>query len=121
RIRQHWSDEIRRLKALLRRELKEVAADLRQHADLAKRLDLILSVDGVGLPTAVAILVRMPEIGTVTREQAAALVGLAPYDDDSADYVGQRHIAGGRERLRGNLYNAALPASFRWNPQLFAL
>ena len=89
--------------------------------DLGKRLDLILSVDGVGLRTAVAILVRMPEIGRVTREQAAALVGLAPYDKDSADYVGQRHIAGGRERLRGNLYTAALPASFRWNPQLKAL
>jgi transposase len=121
RIRRHWSDEIRRLKALLRRELKDVVADLRQHADLAKRLELILSVDGIGLPTAVAILVRMPEIGTVTREQAAALVGLAPYDDDSSDHVGKRHIEGGRERLRTALYAAALPAAFRWNPQLNVL
>jgi transposase len=121
RIEGHWNSEIRRLRALVRVELKQVVAGIRQHDDLAKRLDLILSVDGVGLRTAVAILVRMPEIGSVTREQAAALVGLAPYDADSADYVGQRHIAGGRERLRGNLYNAALPASFRWNPQLIAL
>jgi len=57
-------------------KLKKVAADIRQHDDLGKRLDLILSVDGVGLRTAVAILVRMPEIGRVTREQAAALAGL---------------------------------------------
>jgi transposase len=121
RIWRHWSDEIRRLKALLKRELREVVADMQQHADLAKRLDLILSVDGVGLPTAVAILVRMPEIGTVTREQAAALVGFAPYDDDSSDYVGKRHIAGGRERLRTALYAAALPAAFHWNPQLKVL
>jgi transposase len=121
RIKAHCTSEIRRLKALLRCELKKVVADIRQHDDLAKRLALILSVDGIGLRTAAAILVRMPEIGRVTREQAAALVGLAPYDKDSADYVGQRHIAGGRERLRGNLYTAALPASFRWNPQLIAL
>jgi len=44
--------------------------------------------------------VRIPEIGRVSREQAAALAGLAPYDDDSADRVGARHIDGGRERLR---------------------
>jgi transposase len=121
RIRRHWSDEIRRLKALVKRELMKVVAAIRQHDDLAKRLDLILSVDGVGLPTAVAILVRMPEIGTVTRERAAALVGFAPYDDDSCDYVGKRHIGGGRERLRTALYAAALPAAFRWNRQLKVL
>src|SRR5216684_3961917 len=78
-------------------------------------------LDGIGLPTAVAILVRLPEIGRITREQAAALAGLAPYDDDSGDQVGIRHIDGGRERLRRALYTAALPASFRWNPQLIAL
>ena len=121
RIKACCTSEIRRLKVLLRCELKKVVADIRQHDDLAKRLDLILSVDGIGLRTAVAILARMPEIGRVTREQAAALVGFAPYDNDSADHVGQRHIAGGRKRLRGNLYAAALPASFRWNPQLKAL
>jgi transposase len=70
------------------------------------------------LKTAVAILVRMPEIGRITREQAAALAGLAPYDDDSADHVGVRHIEGGRERLRKSLYTAALPAAFHWNPHL---
>ena len=121
RIQSHWRSELRRLKALLRLELKQVVAAIHQHDDLAKRLALILSVDGVGLRTAISILVRMPEIGSVSREQAAALAGLAPYDADSGDYAGQRHIAGGRERLRGNLYNAALPASLRWNPQLIAL
>ena len=51
----------------------------------------------------------------------AALAGLAPYDDDSGDYGGVRHIAGSRERLRRALYAAALPAAFRWNPQLITL
>lgn len=63
----------------------------------------------------------MPEIGQITREQAAALAGLAPYDDDSGEQIGVRHIEGGRERLRRALYNAALPASFRWNQQIICL
>ena len=118
RIRRLWDAEITRLKGLLRIELKALVAAIRQHHDLAQRLDLIASIGGIGLRTAVAILVRMPEIGRVTREQAAALVGLAPYDDDSGDQAGARHIDGGRERLRKSLYAAALAAAFHWNPQL---
>jgi transposase len=121
RIREFWTDEINRLKLLLSRELKHLVAAIRTHRDLSDRLDLIASVDGVGLRTAVAILVRMPEIGRVSREQAAAIAGLAPYDDDSGLRRGTRHIKGGRQRLRKSLYAAALPAAFFWNPQLKAL
>ena len=121
RIRQLWKEEIARLKKLEKTELKSLVAAIRQHRDLAQRLDLIYSIDGIGLRTAVAILVRMPEIGRITREQAAALAGLAPYDDDSGNLVGVRHIAGGRERLRGALYAAAFAAAFHWNTQLIAL
>lgn len=116
-----WKEQIAFLAKHKRAELKALVAAIRKHRDLAARLHLIESVGGSGLPTAVAVLVRMPEIGQITREQAAALAGLAPYDDDSGDRVGARHIEGGRERLRRALYNAALPASFRWNPQLMAL
>lgn len=121
RIRGFWNEEIARLGRIQKLELTRLVAVIRQHRDLAERLDLIASVDGLGLRTAVAILVRMPEIGRITREQAAALAGLAPYDDDSGDRIGQRHIAGGRERLRKSLYGAALPAAFHWNAQLIAL
>lgn len=121
RIRQVWKEEIARLAKRERIELKALVAAIRRHRDLAARLELIHSVGGAGLPTAVAVLVRMPEIGKISREQAAALAGLAPYDDESGDQVGARHIDGGRERLRRALYAAALPASFRWNPQLIAL
>jgi len=116
-----WKSEIVRLKKLEKAELKLLVKDIRQHKDLAERLDLIASVDTVGLPTAVSILVRMPEIGRVSREQAAALAGLAPYDDDSGDHAGHRHIDGGRERLRKALYSAAFAGAFHWNPQLQAL
>jgi transposase len=118
RIRHLWDEEIARLKKLLKIELRALVETIRQHRDLAQRLDLIASVGGIGLRTAVAILVRMPEIGRITREQAAALVGFAPYDDDSGDHVGARHIDGGRQRLRKSLYTAALAAAFHWNPQL---
>lgn len=121
RIRQLWTDEIARRKALLRAELKALVAAIRAHRDLARLLDLINSVAGVGLRTAVAILIRMPEIGRLTRGEAAALLGVAPYDDDSGERVGARHIAGGRARARGAVYAAALPAVFRWNVQLGAL
>jgi transposase len=118
RIQCLWKQEIARLKALLNAELKVLVAAIRQHPDLAQRLDLIASVDGIGLRTAVVILVRMPEIGRLSREEAAALAGLAPYDRDSGDARGARHIEGGRERLRTSLYGAGLAAAFHWNDQL---
>jgi transposase len=49
------------------------------------------------------------------------MAGLAPFDNDSGKHNGDRHIAGGRARLRRSLYAAALPAAFRWNPALKAL
>jgi transposase len=118
RSRQHWDGETARFKGLLRVEFKALLATIRRHSDLAERLDLIAGIDGIGMRTAVSIVVRMPEIGRVTREQAAALAGLAPFDDDSGDQVGIRHIEGGRERLRKSLYSAGLAAAFHWNPQL---
>ena len=120
-INELWREDIARLEQREKAALKALVASIRKHPDLAKRLALINSVDGIGLPTAVAILVRLPEIGRITREQAVALAGLAPYDDDSGGQVGVRHIEGGRTRLRRALYTAALAASFRWNPQLIQL
>ena len=81
----------------------------------------MLSVPGIGQRTALALIIRMPELGRVSREEAAALAGLAPYNADSGTHKGQRHIAGGRGRLRRSLFAAALPASFRWNKALIAL
>lgn len=120
-LRPFWNDEIKRFRGLFRQELKRLVAAIRRHPDLAERLALIASVDGIALRTATAILVRLPEIGSISREQAAALAGVAPYDDESGERIGERHIAGGRERLRKNLYTAALAASFHWNAELIEL
>lgn len=113
--------DLARLKARRAAELERITADINAHPDLARRLDLVTSVPGIGERTALALIVRMPELGRVTREEAAALAGLAPFDDDSGKHRGPRHIAGGRGRLRRSLFAAALPAAFRWNTSLIAL
>jgi transposase len=121
RLRRLVLADVARLKVRRAAELMRIARALRVHDDLARRLDLVLSVPGIGERTALAIIIRMPELGRVSREEAAALAGLAPYAADSGTHKGQRHIAGGRGRLRRSLFAAALPAAFRWNKALIAL
>jgi transposase len=121
RLRRLVLADIDRLKARRLAQIRYIARQLRSRPDLAARLDLVLSIPGIGERTALALLIRMPELGRVSREQAAALAGLAPFDNDSGQRKGQRHIAGGRSRLRRSLFAAALPAAFRWNKALIAL
>src|SRR5664279_3444345 len=121
RLRRIVISDIARLKARRLAQMRDIAKRLRAHSDLARRLDLVLSIPGIGERTALALIIRMPELGQVSREEAAALAGLAPFDDDSGTHKGQRHIAGGRGRLRRSLFSAALPAAFRWNTALIAL
>ena len=66
------------------------------------------------------LLALMPELGTLSENQAAALAGVAPFNCDSGQHRGQRHIQGGRHQVRSTLYMAALFAS-RFNPILKAL
>lgn len=82
-----------------------------------QRYALLTSTKGVGFITAVTLLVRMPELGTLNRGQCAALAGLAPYPDDSGLHHGKRSIRGGRSQVRNALYMAALSAA-RSNPVL---
>lgn len=101
--------------------LAETTRVLREECDLGRRFDLLLSIPGIGARTAVALLVHLPELGSISREEIAALAGLAPWDRDSGTRSGARHVAGGRSRVRRSLYAAALPAAYRWNPALVAL
>ena len=121
RLRRMVLADIARLKARRLTQIRDIAKQLRAHRDLAARLDLVLSIPGIGERTALALLIRMPELGRISREEAAALAGLAPFDNDSGQQKGQRRIAGGRARLRRSLFAAALPAAFRWNKALIAL
>lgn len=116
--RAFWKQQIADRQAQVRSARKTLRAEMRAHPDLAAKLDLIISIQGVAEKSAIAILIRMPEIGTLSREQVAALAGLAPYNNNSGKRTGLRHIKGGRTRLRTSLYAAAFPAAFHWNPQL---
>jgi transposase len=79
--------------------------------------DLLRSVPGVGPTTARTLLAELPELGTLDRRRIAALVGVAPFNCDSGQHRGQRHVWGGRGPVRATLYMAALTAT-RYNPSL---
>lgn len=121
RLRKTLEADVKRLERRRARQITRLVAALRAHPDLARRFDLVLSVPAIGERTALSIVVRLPEIEQVNREQAAALAGLAPFVHASGQFEGQTHIGGGRARLRRSLYMAALPGAHRWNPALIAL
>jgi transposase len=81
-----------------------IAADPALQAK-AERLQL---VEGIGAVTAATLLAHVPELGTMNRRQTAHLFGLAPFNADSGQIHGQRHIAGGRAIPRSALYMAAM-------------
>lgn len=81
------------------------------------KLELMQSVPGVGAITARTLLVSLPELGTISRQSIAALVGVAPLNRDSGTLRGRRTIWGGRAVVRTALYMAALVAT-RFNPVL---
>jgi transposase len=123
----HAEDLARQMRAQIKSltDLKaSLAADLRKRIkgcpDLKARYDLLRSLPGVGPIVAVGLVVRMPELGQMEHGQAAALLGVAPYDRDSGQFKGQRFIAGGRRRPRRLVYIAALSAR-RWDPTFKAV
>jgi transposase len=82
-----------------------------------EREDLLSSTIGVGPTTARTLLTQLPELGSLNRRQIAALVGLAPFNNDSGKRTGARSIRGGRADVRAVLYMATVTA-VRFNPQL---
>jgi transposase len=120
-LREIVRDDIARLKRRRSVMIAKLAAALRCHQDLARRLDLVTSIDGIGLRTGLALIIRMPELGRVSREEIAALAGLAPFVRQSGQRKGEAHVGGGRERPRKSIYAAALPAAFQWNKALVDL
>jgi transposase len=79
--------------------------------------DLLQSIPGVGRMVSRALMAELPELGTLSPEQIAALAGVAPVNRDSGQWSGKRSVCGGRSHVRGALYMAALSAK-RWNPTL---
>jgi transposase len=87
-------------------------SDVWKHKD-----ELLRTVPGVGPTTSRTVLTVLPELGTLNRKEIAALVGVAPFNDDSgAPRKGKpRKIRGGRAEVRNVLYMATM-AALRCNP-----
>jgi transposase len=85
-----------------------------------EKADLLKSVPGVGRVTATTMLALLPELGSLSRRQIAALVGVAPFNRDSGTMRGRRTVWGGRATVRSALYMAALVGT-RFNPALKAM
>ncbi len=82
--------------------------------------EIIESVPGLAGTTSATLIAAMPELGQVSNEAISALLGVAPYDDDSGKRRGERRIKGGRRRARNLFYMASLGAATRYNPALKA-
>jgi transposase len=93
-------------------QLDQLITDQIQSDDGLKAKDQILqSVPGVGPQTSAMLLAHLPELGTLHRQQIAALVGVAPWDFKSGNFAGKSRIFGGRAPVRDVLYMAALAAA----------
>lgn len=81
---------------------------------------LLESTPGVGEVTTFSLLADLPELGTLNRQKISALVGVAPFPDDSGKRQGKRYIRGGRAAVRCVLYMATLSA-IKHNPPIKAM
>lgn len=98
---------------------KAIAERLENDPQLSQRFNILVSIPGVSRLTAFALLIEMPELGTLDNKQAASLAGLAPVTRQSGKWKGHAFIRGGRAQLRKALYMPALVAA-RFNPDLKA-
>jgi len=107
----------------LEAQLDEIDSDLdktvRNSPAWREKEDLMRTVPGVGKVLSRTLLSLVPELGALGRKQLAALVGVAPMNQDSGAHRGRRRIWGGRAHVRAVLYMSALVAA-RYNPSIRA-
>lgn len=117
RVRRDVEAHIRWLSERIDEVDREIAAQVRSSPAWREKDDLLRGVPGVGPVVSSTLLAELPELGRLTRNQVAALAGVAPMADQSGVKDGPRRIQGGRAPVRTVLYQAALSAR-RWNPPL---
>lgn len=119
RARQSLKRVIETLEAELASLDKDIDEWVRASPIWQVRAELLQSVPGVGPTTARTLLAELPELGTLTRREIAALAGLAPWTRQSGQWKGRSMTGGGRAPVKTGLFIAALVAS-RHNPVLKA-
>lgn len=97
-----------------------IAAKLARTKRFADQAEIIQSIPGLARQAAAGVIAWLPELSRIGHKPAAALVGAAPYDDDSGPRQGERHIKGGRAQIRELLYIVTLGCVTRHNPVLKA-
>ncbi len=102
----HLQGQIAAVEALIQEQID-------QDADLRHRQEILLTVKGVGLAVSRVLVSELPELGNLDRRQIAALVGVAPFEEQSGTVNKERHIRGGRATVRAALYMATLVATRR--------
>jgi len=121
--RPHLQADIARLIKTLEKELskldREIDDVVRGSPAWREREDLLASVPSVGPVIARTLIADLPELGTLSRRQVAALVGLAPFTRQSGQWRGRSFIGGGRKTVRTVLFMGAVVA-MRFNPVLRA-
>ena len=115
RVQKRIATHIRWLQSELERVNEDLDQAIRQSPIWREQEDLLKSVPGIGPVVSRTMLAELPELGSLSRKQIAALVGVAPLNWDSGLLRGRRVIWGGRAHVRTALYMAALAASRR-NP-----
>lgn len=102
----------------LEEDLNNQIQDLiRNDQELNAKARVLMKQTGVGTHTTRTLLGHFPELGSLTRQQVAAMAGLAPHPRESGKWQGKRRIHGGRAAIRKALYMAAKSAA-RWCPVL---
>lgn len=107
------------LRARIKTLEQEIEQHLQQSQQWQQQQQLLMSVPGVGQVVAATLLAALPELGQLSTKKIAALVGVAPFNRDSGQMRGKRHIFGGRAQVRCVLYMATLVA-VRYNPPIQA-
>jgi len=98
------------LKKQIRQVEKQMDEIVQNDEKLREKSATLQKTKGVGAQTTRVLLACLPELGNATSRRLNALVGVAPYDNDSGNHKGARYIAGGRKMVRNGLYMACMTA-----------
>jgi transposase len=118
-LKRQNQQRIKQIEAQIKDIDREQAALAAKQDRLKARLEILLSIPGIGAVSAVAMLIDMPELGSMDAKRTASLGGLAPMTRQSGKWQGKSRIQGGRAALRQALYMPALVA-IRFNAPLKA-
>jgi transposase len=106
-IRRSVEAVLRTLEKEIERTDRELDAAIQACPAWAAKDELLQSIPGIGPVVSRTLLAEMPELGTFSREEVAALAGVAPINRDSGTRKGKRMIVGGRAIVRSMLYMAS--------------